>query len=230
MAGILGRFKDIMSANINALLDKAEDPEKMIDQYLRNMERDLASVKAETAAVMAEDSAMKRKVIECEEEVRKMEDYARKALQAGNEADARLFLEKKESLKIKLESLRKSSETASSNALKMREMHDKLTDDIQKLTDRRDEIKAKVKMAKTTEKIVSMTTVTKTGGNISAFEAMEEKANRMMDEADAMIQLNTSQDNDIDELAKKYDSGESSSVDKSKVDEELEKMRKELGL
>ena len=34
---IFTRFKDIMASNINALLDKAEDPEKMIDQYLRNM-------------------------------------------------------------------------------------------------------------------------------------------------------------------------------------------------
>lgn len=230
MAGILGRFKDIMSANINALLDKAEDPEKMIDQYLRNMERDLGAVKAETAAVMAEDSAMKRKVIECRDEIRKMEEYAKKALQAGNETDARLFLEKKESLKIKLESLQKSSETAAANALKMREMHDKLTEDIQKLNSRRDEIKAKVKMAKTTEKITSMTTVTRTGGSISAFEAMEEKANRMMDEADAMIELNSQAQDDVDELAKKYDSVESSGVNSAKIDEELEKMKKDLGL
>lgn len=230
MAGILGRFKDIMSANINALLDKAEDPEKMIDQYLRNMERDLGAVKAETAAVMAEDSAMKRKVIECRDEIRKMEEYAKKALQAGNETDARLFLEKKESLKVKLESLQKSSETAAANALKMREMHDKLTEDIQKLNSRRDEIKAKVKMAKTTEKITSMTTVTRTGGSISAFEAMEEKANRMMDEADAMIELNSQAQDDVDELAKKYDSVESSGVNSAKIDEELEKMKKDLGL
>ena len=41
MAGILSRFKDIMSSNINALLDKVEDPMKMIDQYLRNLESDL---------------------------------------------------------------------------------------------------------------------------------------------------------------------------------------------
>ena len=45
MANILTRFKDIMAANINSLLDKAEDPEKMIDQYLRNMEKDLATIK-----------------------------------------------------------------------------------------------------------------------------------------------------------------------------------------
>ena len=46
MAGIITRFKDIMSSNINALLDKAEDPSKMIDQYLRNLESDLGKVKA----------------------------------------------------------------------------------------------------------------------------------------------------------------------------------------
>ena len=46
--GIIARFKDIMAANINALLDKCEDPEKMIDQYLRNLESDLGKVKAET--------------------------------------------------------------------------------------------------------------------------------------------------------------------------------------
>ena len=45
--GILTRFKDIMASNINALLDKCEDPEKMIDQYMRNMESDLGKVKAD---------------------------------------------------------------------------------------------------------------------------------------------------------------------------------------
>ena len=59
MAGILSRFKDIMSSNINALLDKVEDPMKMIDQYLRNLESDLGKVKAETAAVMAEETKSK---------------------------------------------------------------------------------------------------------------------------------------------------------------------------
>ena len=47
---ILKRFGDIMRANINALLDKAEDPGKMVDQMLLDLNEDLAAVKKETAS------------------------------------------------------------------------------------------------------------------------------------------------------------------------------------
>jgi phage shock protein A homolog len=228
MAGILERFKTIMSSNINALLDKMEDPEKMIDQYLRDMEKDLGSVKAETVAVMAQESAAKRKVAECEDEIKKMENYAKKALQAGNEADARMFLEKKESIKIKLDSLEKEKMIAVENSLKMREMHDKLTSDIQKLNAKRNEIKAKIKMAKSTEKINSMTSSTGISGKMDSFNSIEEKVDRMLDEANASIELNSPKKDEVDDLMKKYDSGESESS--SAVDEELERLKKEMGL
>ena len=228
MAGILERFKTIMSSNINALLDKMEDPEKMIDQYLRDMEKDLGSVKAETVAVMAQESAAKRKVAECEDEIKKMESYAKKALQAGNEADARMFLEKKESIKIKLESLEKEKMIAVENSLKMREMHDKLTSDIQKLNAKRNEIKAKIKMAKSAQKINSMTSSTGISGKMDSFNSIEEKVDRMLDEANASIELNSPKKDEVDDLMKKYDSGETESS--SAVDEELERLKKEMGL
>ena len=228
MASILGRFKTIMASNINALLDKMEDPEKMIDQYLRDMEKDLGSVKAETVAVMAQESAAKRKVTECEDEIKKMESYAKKALQAGNEADARMFLEKKESIKIKLESLEKEKMIAVENSLKMREMHDKLTSDIQKLNAKRNEIKAKIKMAKSAQKINSMTSSTGISGKMDSFNSIEEKVDRMLDEANASIELNSSKKDEVDDLMKKYDSVEPESS--SAVDEELERLKKEMGL
>ena len=227
MAGILERFKTIMSSNINALLDKMEDPEKMIDQYLRDMEKDLGSVKAETVAVMAQESAAKRKVTECEDEIKKMESYAKKALQAGNEADARMFLEK-ESIKIKLESLEKEKMIAVENSLKMREMHDKLTSDIQKLNAKRNEIKAKIKMAKSAQKINSMTSSTGISGKMDSFNSIEKKVDRMLDEANASIELNSSKKDEVDDLMKKYDSVEPESS--SAVDEELERLKKEMGL
>ena len=228
MASILGRFKAIMASNINALLDKMEDPEKMIDQYLRDMEKDLGSVKAETVAIMAQESAAKRKVTECEDEIKKMENYAKKALQAGNEADARMFLEKKESIKIKLDSLEKEKMIAVENSLKMREMHDKLASDIQKLNAKRNEIKAKIKMAKSAEKINSMTSSTGISGKMDSFNSIEEKVDRMLDEANASIELNSPKKDEVDDLMKKYDSGESESS--SAVDEELERLKKEMGL
>ena len=153
MAGILNRFKDIMSSNINALLDKVEDPNKMIDQYLRNLESDLGKVKAETAAVMAEETRAKRELNECNESIDKMQNYAQKALLAGNEADARTFLEKKEELNTKLTSLQQTYDIARENATKMREMHDKLVKDIASLNAKRDELKAKMAIAQTQEKL-----------------------------------------------------------------------------
>ena len=95
---ILERFTDIIKANINELLDKCEDPAKMIDQYLRNMTEDLAEVKKETAAVMAEETRAKRMLDDNAAEMKRYEDLARKALTAGNEGDARVFLGKKQQL------------------------------------------------------------------------------------------------------------------------------------
>ena len=96
--GILDRFTSIVKANINELLDKAEDPEKMVDQYLREMTESLAEVREATAGVMAEERRCKKLVDENRAEMEKYEELARKALAAGNEADARVFLAKKQEL------------------------------------------------------------------------------------------------------------------------------------
>ncbi|NLZ82867.1 MAG: PspA/IM30 family protein, partial [Clostridiales bacterium] len=93
--GVLTRFKDIMTSNINALLDKAEDPEKMIDQCLRNLNSDSGKVKSETATIMAEEQRARRTLEEVDAEIEKMQSYAVKALEANNDADARKFLQAK---------------------------------------------------------------------------------------------------------------------------------------
>lgn len=226
--GIMTRFKDIMAANVNALFDKAEDPEKMIDQYLRNLESDFAKVKAETASVMAEEKSAKRKLDECDEEIAKMSEYARKAVTAGNDDDARQFLTKKSELTQKREALAKDYELSQANAEKMRQMHDKLENDISEMKSRRDMLKAKVKVAETQKKINEMGAgLESAGNNAAAFDRMEEKVNKMLDEADAVGELNKSASgNDIEDLASKYDSAETGSG----VDDELAALKAEMGL
>lgn len=228
--GILTRFKDIMAANINALLDKAEDPEKMIDQYLRNLESDLGKVKAETASIMAEEARSKRELDECNEEISKYQSYAEKALKAGNESDARAFLEKKQNVSKKLAALQQNYDIAAANASKMREMHDKLVRDIDSLNERRDAIKAKVQVAKTQQRLNEIgSSVTGASNDLSAFERMEEKADRMLDEANAMAELNRSEaESDISNLEAKYDSDVSNTS--SAVDDELAALKAQMGL
>lgn len=220
--GVLGRFKAIMEANINALLDKAEEPSKMIDQYLRDLNSDLGKVKAETAAIMAEEQRTKRAYEECGIEIEKMQSYAKKAVQAGNDNDARQFLGKKTQLLQKQEGLKIAYDAATSNSVKMRAMHDKIAGDISKLNARKDAIKAKLSVAKTQERINKMgDSVTNAGASISAFDRMEEKANRMLDEANAMAELNkSSEEGDIDLLASKYDSA-------SNIEDELATLKRD---
>ena len=229
MAGIIARFKDIMSSNINALLDKAEDPSEMIDQYLRNLESDLGKVKAETASVMAEEKRSKRELDECNEQINKMQRYAEKALIAGNESDAKTFLEKKTQLYKNQQSLQQSYDIAADNALKMRSMHDKLVKDICELNARRDQLKAKLAVAKTQERLNKIgSSVDGAKGNLSAFDKMEEKINRQLDEANAMAELNSSNKEDsIEDLMSKYDDNKENN---SEVDDELQALKNKLGL
>ena len=227
MAGIIKRFGDIMSANINALLDKAEDPEKMIDQYLRNLESDLGKVKAETASVMAEESRCKRQLDECAADIDKMQRYAEKAVVAGNDGDARQFLEKKQLLAGKQAGLQQAYDQAHQNAVKMKQMHDKLVSDIGQLNAKREAIKAKVAVAKAQQKVNQIgSSLGGANDAMSAFGRMEEKANRMLDEANAMAELNASSaSDDIDDLAAKYDDPSSSPA----VDDELAALKAKLG-
>lgn len=219
---ILTRFKDIMASNINALLDKAEDPEKMIDQYLRNLNKDLGKVKSETASVMAEEKRAKRAWDECKADVDKMQKYALKALEAANEADARKFLERKATLTEKETQLHQAYELASSNATQMRQMHDKLVGDIKELESRQSMIKGKAAVAKTQERMNKMgASVTGANKSISAFDRMEDKVNKQLDEAKAMAELNKAPQDDIADLTDKY----SSSVT---VDDELAALKAQL--
>lgn len=225
--GILDRFTTIVKANINELLDKAEDPAKMVDQYLVDLTESLADVKRETAGVMAEEARTKRAADANAEEVSRMEDLAKKALKAGNEGDARVFLAKKQKLETAGAELQKAADAAKANADKMRQMHDKLVSDIEDLKSRRETIKAKMAVAKTQEKVAGYTSgADKAESAIEAFNRMEKKADRMLDTADAMAELNTEPVDDAESLAEKY----AGAADSAAVDDELARLKAEMGL
>ncbi|MBQ4383322.1 MAG: PspA/IM30 family protein [Firmicutes bacterium] len=224
--GILARFKDIMSSNINAFFDKMEDPEKMIDQVLRDLESDLGEVKAETASVMAEEARAQRALNECQAEVDKLQSYAEKAVLAGNDKDAAIFLQKKNGKSRELQALQQAYDLAKDNSTKMRQMFDHLNDQIYEMQAKKTQIKAKVAVAKTQEKINKLTESVQTAkGTMNKFDALEAKADKMLDKANAMAELNGAITGDVmEDLMDKYDTTTTESVD-----EELAALKARLG-
>ncbi|MDN7242804.1 PspA/IM30 family protein [Planococcus sp. N028] len=232
---ILKRFRDIMASNMNAMLDQAEDPEKMIDQYLRDLNSDLGKVKAETAAIMAAEKRERRELEELQKEIDDMQRYAVKALEANNEDDARKFLQRKAELTDKEKDRKTAVELAATNTQQMRQMHEKLQEDIGELESRRSELKGKASVAKAQQKMNDLqSSVNSSGERISAFDRMEQKINQELDEAMAMQELNKSSATDIKDLASKYetDSGVEDELASLKagvnVDDELEALKSQV--
>lgn len=223
--GIISRFADIMKSNMNALLDKCEDPGKMVDQTLRDLREDLAQVKKETAGVMADAKNANRKVEECQAQIDKYFKAAQNAVLAGNDGDARTLIAKKQTFEEQLVTLKKNAELNNANAEKMRQMHDKLVNDIDSLEARKDTIKATTATAKAQERINKMQDGGKrAAASMDTFARMEAKANKALDEAMAHAELNEDI-NSASDLADKYAGGAGA----TSVDDELAALKASLG-
>ena len=93
--GIFTRFRDIVSANINAMLDRAEDPEKLVRLMIREMEDTLIEIKASCAGVMAAGKKAGRQLDEVRNRITYWEEKAPLAVKKGRDDLAREALKEK---------------------------------------------------------------------------------------------------------------------------------------
>jgi phage shock protein A len=103
--GIFTRFRDIISSNINAMLDKAEDPEKLIRLMIREMEDTLVEIKTACAGVMADGKKIKRQLEDLGARARYWEEKAELAVNKGRDDLAREALVEKRKFNRRIETL-----------------------------------------------------------------------------------------------------------------------------
>ncbi|MEG2233645.1 MAG: PspA/IM30 family protein [Oscillospiraceae bacterium] len=229
--GILSRFKDIMSANINSVLEKSEskNADKILENYLREAKDNLEQVKADTAGVIADEMAAGRKVGDLEEETVKLSKYAEQAVVSGNDSDAKKFLEGKNKAAAQKAEAEKVYAQAKVNSDRMREMTQKLVGDITTAENRLNELKAKLSVAQQTEKTNELNEkIGNAASSFSNYDNLADAVQKRIDEADAKAQLNKelNADYDIDSLKAKYDVSADAAA--SSVDDELNALKAKL--
>jgi phage shock protein A len=203
MAGILSRARDILSSNIHALLDKCEDPAKMIDQLLRDARKNLADVKKESANVIAQETAALRALEKERADVLEYTRATKAAITAGNEADALKLAERVAKEEVELAQAEKVYALCKQNADNMRAMFKKLSADVQLLEGKRANLKGLVAASKAQESINQMASKT-TGGIATKIDDMERKIQMRFDAANAMASLDAEVGDEAANLVEKY--------------------------
>ncbi|NDI35120.1 PspA/IM30 family protein [Chengkuizengella sediminis] len=216
---IFKRIRDISSAAINDLIDKAEDPVKMLNQYLRDMEDDIAEAEIAVAKQIAIEKKMKHKYEESQEMVDKRSQQAMKALESGNEDLARRALEDKKEHQEKLDDFKTQYDNAKSNADSLRKQLEDMKDEFGKMKNRKDTLVARAESAKAQKKINQTMSGFGKDTGAKGFDRMNEKVLQMEAEAEASEDLKNSSrslDNELDAL------------DSSDVDDELAALKAQL--
>ncbi|KAF4324076.1 hypothetical protein G195_002658 [Phytophthora kernoviae 00238/432] len=181
------------------MLARAQDPEKTVNEYMRSLSSDLGQVKAETAAVLSDESRAKRALDECTAEIKKLQRYAEKSAESGDEDKARGFLEKKAEQAEKRNELQAAYDRASAKAKMMNHMHEKLVADMGQLESRHAELKGRM-AAVNAQQQANERKASASSANAS-FKAMEDKANQALNEAEALAELRAgAQEDDLDVL------------------------------
>jgi len=182
--GIFTRFRDIISSNINAMLDKAEDPEKMIRLMIREMEDTLVEIKTACAGVMAGNKKAQRQLAELQDRVRYWEEKAELAIKMGRDDLAREALIEKRKFSGRTESL--ESELSENDLLieqyqnDIRQLEEKLKsarDKQRLLVQRHIHAQRKMQAQKEIQRIDSTESIMK-------FEELENRIERMEVEAE----------------------------------------------
>ena len=114
--GIFDRFNRVLKSNLNSLVDRAEDPAKLLDQTVLDMENELKRAKKELVTQLGTAKRLEKKVAEHDEEVKGWEDKAVLALRAGDEMLAREALKMKQKAKATQDNVQKQADAAFGSA------------------------------------------------------------------------------------------------------------------
>lgn len=192
------RFRDLTMSNINALIDKAEDPIKMTDQYIRDMQKDLEDAEKAVAAQIAIEKKFKALYEEQEALVKKREEQAHTAAKAQNIDLARRALEEKKNAEAKLTEYKTSYDQNKASADNLRSKLEEMRKQLTEMKNKRETLVARYNAAKAQTEINKAMSGFGSDTATAGMKRMEEKMLQAEAQAEASNEMN-SKEKSLDE-------------------------------
>ncbi|XP_073391370.1 membrane-associated protein VIPP1, chloroplastic isoform X2 [Physcomitrium patens] len=216
-ANIFERVVRVVKSYANAIVSSAEDPEKLLDQTVLEMNEDLIKMRQASAQVLASQKQMENKYKAAQTTADDWYKRAKLALEKGDEVLAREALKRRKDYEESAKALKSQLDQQKGVVEKLISNTRLLESKIQEARSKKDTLKARAQSAKTSQKVNEMLGNINTSSALSAFERMEEKVSALEAESEALNQLST------DDLAGKFALLESDSVD-----DDLASLRQEM--
>ncbi len=219
---IFARISDVIKANINDLIDKAEDPEKMVKQIIIEMEEQVDASTRALGQAMGSQKVAAKELADAMAESAEWNSRAKLALKAGNETLAKKALDTKVGIDQQVAGLQESYDQMTAQV-------DKLKEQVQTLKMKLDEARARQNVLIARSRVAdAMTAASNTVSSTSVdsafakLDAMERKVAEKEGTAEAFTELNNA-DLQLDDSFEKLEH-------EAAVDSELERLKQEMGM
>ncbi|MDA8228049.1 MAG: PspA/IM30 family protein [Desulfitobacterium hafniense] len=216
--GLFKKLKDLLEANISDLVNRAEDPEKMLNLYIERATEELKEFNIQVNRAVADELQLRQKIESAEKEIKSWMGQAKMAVQQNRDDLARIALDRKQTTEKTLEDLRlqltdqqKAVEELRANFTILEEKLNKAKIEKEALVMRQRRAKAMKQAGEAVQEIAG-------GSALGDFDRMRDKVERMEAEAKATnISLTSSVEDQFDKLQE--------DARKQSVDDELAKLK-----
>jgi len=220
--GLFSRLKDLLEANITDLLDKAEDPEKMLNLYIERAGEELKEFNVQVNRAVADELALRQKIEASEKEIESWASQARVAIQQGRDDLARVALERRQTAQASLENYRAQLAEQQKAVAELRENYRLLEEKLHKAKAEREQLIIRKRRAEALKEASEAVQQVSGASALSDFDRMREKVERLEAEARASsLSASGSLEDEFEQLKK--------AAQQKSVEEELARLKKELG-
>ncbi len=217
---IFSRLTDLLKANINDLIDRAEDPEKMVKQIIIDMEEQLQNAVQGLGSVMASEREMLKKLKEAQSESELWKGRAKDALKSDNEELAKKAIDKKLTADTSVKQYQKMYDNISSQTEILREQVDLLKKKLNEARARQTMLIARDKVAEARKEVISAVGDLDSSGAFAKMDKMEKKIAEKEAQADAAFDISGMDDEEDDEFEEMEN--------EKAADDELARLKEEL--